>query len=81
VFPLFCGNDKSFKSLNKLIEKGETAKGDAYHVERSGTHLTCQVGPQPGLPVSGVRVFPALTLRNPSPVGLLVLARKTGISL
>jgi len=67
---------KSFKWLNKLIEKGAATEGDAYHVERSEAHLTCQIGVYVARLASSVRAIAALKVRNPSPVGPLISARK-----
>jgi hypothetical protein len=54
-----------------MLEKGEIAKGDAYHIDRSGAHLGFQIRLWPTQVASGVWVFAALNLRNPSPVGRL----------
>jgi hypothetical protein len=67
-------------SKEKMIEKGEIAKGDAHHIERSGAHLGFQTGLRPAEVPSGVRVSAAQNLRNPSHVGLLVPTCKIGIS-
>ena len=48
-----------------MIEKGETAKGDAYHIERSGAHLGFQIRLRPAQVASGVRVFAALNIAQP----------------
>jgi hypothetical protein len=42
-----------------MIEKGEIAKGDAHHIERSGAHLGFQTGLRPAEVPSGVRVSAA----------------------
>jgi hypothetical protein len=62
------------------MEKGGTAKGDAYRIERSGAHLHYQFGLRHA-EAAGVRVIAALNLRNPSPVGPLFPTCKIGISL
>jgi hypothetical protein len=63
-----------------MIEKGEAAKGDASHIERSGVHLGFQIGLRPAQVASGFWVIAALNLRNPSHVGPLVPTCKIGIS-
>jgi len=72
---------KYFKKLNKIITKGEAAKGDAYHVDESGARPSHQFGFRFAQRVSGVRVITALNQRNLSPVGQLIPTRRIGISL
>jgi hypothetical protein len=79
--PSIFGNGKRFKWLIKLTGKGEAAKRDAYHIDRSGARLGSQIRLRPAQVASGARVFAALILRNPSHVGRFVPTCKIGISL
>jgi hypothetical protein len=71
---------KRFNWLTKMIEKGGAAKSDIRHIERSGAHPGFQIGLRPTQVTSGVWVFAALILRNPSQVGPLAPTCKIGIS-
>ena len=62
---------KHFKWLAKITGKGEAAKGDVYHIERSGAHLDYQIRLRPAQVASGVRVISAQNQRNPPHVGPL----------
>ena len=64
----------------KIIEKGEAAKSDAYHIERSGAHLGLQIGLRLVQVAAGVWVFAALISRTPLHVGPLVPTCKIGTS-
>ena len=77
TLPAIFGNGKRFKKLLKLTGKGEAAKGDAYHIDRSEAHLGLSIRPV----TPGPRVFAAQDLRNPSHVGRLGPTCKIGISL
>src|ERR1700733_5443555 len=71
---------KRFKWLAKITGKGEAAKGDVHHIERSGAHLNCQN--QAAACSGGIRrpVISAQNPRNPPHVGPLIPTCKTGIS-
>ncbi len=66
------GVSNRFKSLRKLAGKGETAEGDADHIDRPGAQLGYQIRLRPTQVTSGVWVFAALTQRIPCYVGRLV---------
>jgi len=76
---LSCSS-KRFKWLTKITERGKSTEGDIDHIERSGVHLRLQIRLWPAQVTSGVWVFVALMLRNPSHVGRLVPTCKIGIS-
>jgi hypothetical protein len=64
-----------------MVEKGEAAKGDENHIERSGVHLGFQ---DRALACSGgIRLlgYCCANLRNPSHVGRLFPTCKIGNSL
>jgi len=73
-------SSKRFKWLTKISEKDKSTEGDVDHIERSGVHLRLQIRLRPAQVASGVWVFVALVLRNPSHVGRLVPTCKIGIS-
>src|SRR6202022_5070864 len=61
-----------------MAGKGEIAKSDAYHIDRPGAPLGLRIRLRPTQVASGVWVFAALILRNPSHVGRLVPTCKIG---
>src|SRR5207245_11003101 len=73
-------SSKRFKWLTKISGKDKSTEGDVDHIERSGVHLRLQIRLRPAQVASGVWVFVALVLRNPSHVGQFVPTCKIGIS-